>query len=74
MTAGGRGTPVLVVEDVVKRFGQVAALDHVSLGVASGEFVALLGLNGAGTTTLFQLLSGLYVPGSGALIVRDRYW
>ncbi len=61
------GAPVLLVEDVVKRFGAVVALDHVTLHVASGEFVALLGLNGAGKTTLFQLLSGLYVPGGGAI-------
>jgi ABC-2 type transport system ATP-binding protein len=64
MTADG---PVLVVADVVKRFGAVTALDHVSLEVASGEFVALLGQNGAGKTTLFQLLSGLFVADGGAI-------
>jgi ABC-2 type transport system ATP-binding protein len=58
---------VLVVENVVKRFGDVTALDHVSLQVASGEFVALLGQNGAGKTTLFQLLSGLFVADSGTI-------
>jgi ABC-2 type transport system ATP-binding protein len=63
-TAGG---PVLVVEKVVKRFGDVTALDEASLTVAAGEFVVLLGLNGAGKSTLFQLLSGLFVADSGTI-------
>jgi len=58
---------VLTVDKVTKRFGEVTALDQVSLEVAAGEFVALLGLNGAGKTTLFQLLSGLYVPDGGTI-------
>ena len=58
---------VLTVDKVVKRFGEVIALDQVSVAVAAGEFVALLGQNGAGKTTLFQLLSGLYVPDAGTI-------
>jgi ABC-2 type transport system ATP-binding protein len=59
--------PVLIVADIVKRFGEVTALDQVSLQVAPGEFVALLGQNGAGKTTLFQLLSGLFVADRGTI-------
>jgi ABC-2 type transport system ATP-binding protein len=64
--------PVLLAEDVVKRYGPVVALDHVSLSVAAGEFVALLGLNGAGKTTLFQLLSGLFVADGGAIHIHGH--
>ncbi len=64
--------PVLVVENVEKRYGPVKALDRVSLHVAAGEFVALLGLNGAGKTTLFQLLSGLFVADAGAIRVHSH--
>ncbi|MGO8918859.1 MAG: ABC transporter ATP-binding protein [Stellaceae bacterium] len=64
--------PVLVVEEVVKRYGAVTALDRVSLAVASGEFVALLGLNGAGKTTLFQLLSGLFVADGGSIHIHGH--
>ncbi len=64
--------PVLVVEEVEKRYGPVKALDKVSLTVAAGEFVALLGLNGAGKSTLFQLLSGLFVADGGRIHVHGH--
>jgi len=66
MATNGRA-PALLLDDVVKSYGPVRALDGVSLTAFAGEFVALLGPNGAGKTTLFQLLAGLLVPDSGRI-------
>jgi ABC-2 type transport system ATP-binding protein len=60
-------TPALILDNVVKSYGPVRALDAVSFAAFAGEFVALLGPNGAGKTTLFQLLAGLLVPDSGRI-------
>ena len=68
----GEPTPALVLEDVVKTYGPIRALDCVSFSASAGEFVALLGPNGAGKTTLFQLLSGLFVPDSGRIGVMGH--
>src|SRR6516162_9814483 len=61
--------PALFLDNVVKTYGSICAVDGVTFSVAPGEFVALLGPNGAGKTTLFQLLSGLFMPDSGELVV-----
>ena len=57
----------LEVDSIVKSYGEVKALNGLSLSLKRGEFVALLGPNGAGKSTLFQLLSGLFVPDSGQI-------
>ena len=57
------------LNDVVKRFGAVLALDHVDLEVESGEILGLLGPNGAGKTTAIRILAGLLEPDSGAIEV-----
>ncbi len=62
-------TPALLLENVIKTYGQIRAVDGVSLKADAGEFIALLGPNGAGKSTLFQLLSGLFVPDSGRIEV-----
>jgi len=61
-------TPVLLT-DVVKTFGQIHALDHVSFSVISGETFGLIGPNGCGKTTLIRLLLGLGKPTSGMVRV-----
>jgi ABC-2 type transport system ATP-binding protein len=53
------------VENLVKRFGTLTAVDHVSFEVAKGEIFAFLGPNGAGKTTTIKILTTLLQPTSG---------
>lgn len=55
------------VQDLVKTFGEVKAVDHVSFDVAEGEIFAFLGPNGAGKTTTIQMLTTLVEPTSGSI-------
>ncbi|HVH11251.1 MAG TPA: ATP-binding cassette domain-containing protein [Gemmatimonadales bacterium] len=55
------------VEHIVKRFGDVAAVDDISFEVARGEIFAFLGPNGAGKTTTIKMLTTLLRPTSGAM-------
>jgi simple sugar transport system ATP-binding protein len=65
-------SPVLEVRDAAKRFGAVVALDGVSLDVAPGEVLALLGDNGAGKSTLIKILSGVHKPDEGELLLEGE--
>jgi ABC-type sugar transport system ATPase subunit len=65
-TDAGTG-PVLEVRDAAKRFGAVVALDGVSLAVAPGEVLALLGDNGAGKSTLIKAISGVHRLDAGSV-------
>ncbi len=58
---------LLRVDDVVKTFEGVHAVDHVSFSVAKGDIKALIGPNGAGKTTLLNAISGLLPPDSGSI-------
>jgi ABC-2 type transport system ATP-binding protein len=64
--------PALLLDNVVKTYGTIRAVDGVSLTAKAGEFIALLGPNGAGKSTLFQLLSGLFVADSGRIEVMGH--
>jgi multiple sugar transport system ATP-binding protein len=58
--------------DVSKRFGAVEAVQNLSLSVADGEFVVLLGPTGAGKTTTLRLIAGLEQPDRGSVVIRGR--
>src|SRR4051795_4655624 len=58
-------TALLELADVEVRYGAITALRDVSLEVAEGEIVALLGANGAGKTTTLRTISGLHRPYAG---------
>lgn len=55
----------VVIRDLVKRFGNFTAVDHISFEVGKGEIFGFLGANGAGKTTAIRILCGLSVPTSG---------
>ena len=60
------------IRDVTKTYGRTAALDNVSLEIASGEFIILLGPSGSGKTTLLMVLAGFIRPDSGEIRFGDR--
>jgi putative ABC transport system ATP-binding protein len=62
----------VVVEHVHKRFGQVNALQDVSLRVASGEVVGITGRSGSGKSTLLALIGGLEAPDGGVVLIDDE--
>lgn len=64
--------PVIAVEGVAVRFGEVQALDGVSLAVAAGECIGLVGHNGAGKSTIVAVLNGGMAPQAGQVVLAGR--
>ncbi len=60
-------TAAIEVENMVRRFGEVEALSHVSVTIRQGEFFSLLGPSGCGKTTLLRIIGGLDLPDEGVL-------
>ena len=68
----GRGDPVVVLDQVVKRFGVATAVDHLSLDIARGEFFSMLGPSGCGKTTTLRMIGGFEAPTEGTIALDGR--
>jgi len=62
-------SPLVQVENLVKQFGKLRALDGLSLTVEAGEWIAVMGPSGSGKTTLINILGGLDSPTSGSVLM-----
>ena len=63
---------ILEMKGITKRFSGVTALSNVDLKLAKGEVHTLLGENGAGKSTLMKILSGVYTPDEGQIILKGK--
>jgi spermidine/putrescine transport system ATP-binding protein len=64
--------PLLEIRDVTRRFGELAAVDNVSLAIEAGEFFTLLGPSGCGKTTLLRMIAGFDLPDAGSILLDGR--
>lgn len=64
--------PFLEVKNLVKNFGGLAAIRHVSFQMRRGEILGVIGPNGAGKTTLFNVISGFYRPDGGEIFYQGE--
>src|SRR5262249_47636446 len=76
LAAGGSGgrkpmTALIVALDLRKRFGDIIAVDGISLGVQRGEVLGFLGPNGAGKSTTMKMITGFLEPDAGSARIAD---
>lgn len=64
--------PLLILEGIVKRFGEHEVLKGIDLEVYPGEILALLGPSGCGKTTLLRVVAGLENPEAGRIFLEGR--
>ena len=72
MTALDKTVCAIELKGITKRFGSVVANDGVSLSLNRGEILSLLGENGSGKTTLMNMLSGIYFPDEGEILIDGK--
>ena len=65
-------TIAVQLKNITKRFGKVVANDKVTMEIRRGEILSLLGENGSGKTTLMNMLSGIYFPDEGEILVNGQ--
>ena len=70
MRTGAAANPVVEFQDVSMRYGDVLAVDNVSLKIAQGTFVSLLGPSGCGKTTSLRMIAGFEQPASGHVLIE----
>ncbi|HZK72422.1 MAG TPA: ABC transporter ATP-binding protein [Clostridia bacterium] len=62
--------PAVTVQNLVKKYGHLVAVDDISLSIHEGEIFGIIGPNGAGKTTTVECISGLRAPDSGSISVH----
>jgi branched-chain amino acid transport system permease protein len=66
------GGPLLKLQDLKRYFGGVKAVDGISITVRSGQIHGLIGPNGSGKSTAVNVISGLYSPSAGTMLLNDK--
>lgn len=64
--------PIVEMKDVRRMFGETAAINGVSLSVARGEILGIIGRSGAGKSTLIRCVNGLEKPDTGSIHIEGR--
>ena len=63
---------IIEIRNVTKRFGNLAAVDNISLQIHKGEFFVLLGPSGCGKTTLLRMIAGFELPSEGQILIDGQ--
>jgi len=68
----GTGAEIIKTENVTKRFGELVAVDRVNYVLRENEVAGIVGSNGAGKTTFFNLITGYYPPDEGTILYQGE--